>query len=158
VAVGEPDRDRAGSGAFRARLFETDVRWEPLATGWTGGTCWGIRFLGATAVAATNSAGILRLDTAAPTPSWEIADINCGLPLRDRARFEPVTTLATDPDRDLVLAGGPRGVHLSVDRGLRYQAAARRTVRDRVTIPDTWLLCSSEHRIEVVTRDAAPSA
>ena len=30
-------------------------------------------------------------------------------------------------------------------------------LRDRVTIPQTWLLCSCEHRIEVVKRDATPA-
>jgi hypothetical protein len=154
VTVGEADPAQPGTGAYRARLFETDVRWEALSAGWTGGTCWAVRFAGTMAFAASQSSGVLRLDTAATAPAWRPVDINNGLPLRDRPRFEPVTTLATSRRDGLLLAGGPRGVHRSTDGAVSFRPVAQRTARDLVTLPDTWLFCSGEHDIKVVRRDA----
>jgi hypothetical protein len=154
AGAAEADPSRPGRGCLRTRLFEADVRWQPLSAGWTGGTCWGLGFQGSWAVAATQSGGVLRLDTLAATPQWLPADVNGGLPLRDRARFEPVEAVATGAG-GLVLAGGARGVHRSADTR-RWSAAANRTATDLVTVPDTWLLCSSDHDIEVV-RDDAPA-
>jgi hypothetical protein len=159
VGAGEPDPNRAGQGCFRARLFEADVQWAAVSADWGGGTCWGLAFAGVTALAATQSGGVLRLDTSAAQPAWQAAHVNCGLPLRDRPRFMPVQAVAagvspTGP----VLAGGPQGVYRSPDAFL-WTAAADRETRDAVTIPDTWLLCSGEHRIEVVVEgggDATP--
>jgi hypothetical protein len=113
-----------------------------------------VRFAGTIAYAASQSSGVLRLDTSATTPAWRPVDINNGLPLRDRPRFEPVTTLATSRSDGLILAGGPRGVHRSSDRAVTFRPVAQRTAKDRVTLPDTWLFCSGEHDIKVVRRDA----
>ena len=153
AGAGEADPALTGKGCFRARLFEADVRWEPLAAGWVGGTCWGVDFIGRTAVAATQSGGVLTLDTAADPPQWQAADVNSGLPLRDRTRFEPVAAIASSVDGDALLAGGTRGLFSSAD--LRsWQTTARRETRDAVTLPGTWLLCSGEHEIEVVSGGA----
>ena len=151
AGAGEPDPTRPGSGCSRTRLFETDVKWQPLSSGWSGGTCWGLAFQGTTAYAATQSAGVLRLDTGATAPAWLTVDVNGGLPLRDRTRFEATDSVATGPG--LVLAGGSRGVYRSTD-GQRWTAAAGRETRDTVTVPDTWLICSGDHDIEVVRDDA----
>jgi hypothetical protein len=80
--------------------------------------------------------------------------VNSGLPLRDRARFEPVEAIAVGSS-GLVLAGGSRGVFRSTD-AYRWAGAANRETKDLVTIPDTWLVCSGTHRIEVVPADATP--
>lgn len=149
VGTGEPDPKRPGPGCVRARLFEADVRWENLSIGWAGGTCWEVGFAGSTALAATQSAGVLGLDTSANQPTWRTPDVNCGLPLRDLPRFDAVLTVAADSAGGLAMAGGARGVYRSRD-GLRWQATANRETTDAVTIPDTWLLCSGEHQIEVV--------
>jgi hypothetical protein len=93
------------------------------------------------------------LDSAAVHPTWQAAQVNSGLPLRDRSRFEPVDAVAASGARAL-FAGGPRGVYRS-DDGYRWAATANRETREPVTIPDTWLLCSGEHQIEVVRQDAA---
>jgi hypothetical protein len=155
AGAGEPDPNRPGQGCFRTRLFEPDVRWQALSTDWAGGTCWAIAFAGTTALAATHSGGVLRLDTIAAEPRWQPSPVSGGLPLRDRARlFEPVAAIAVGAS-GLVLAGGPRGVFRS-DDAYRWFGAANRETRDLVTIPDTWLLCSGRHRIEVVPADATP--
>jgi hypothetical protein len=154
AGAAEPDPAQPGQGCFRTRLFEPDVRWQALPADWAGGTCWGIAFAGTTALAATHSGGVARLDTTAGQPRWQAAQVNSGLPLRDRARFEPVDAIAVAAS-GLVLAGGPRGVFRSTD-AYRWSGAASRETRDLVTIPDTWLLCSGEHRIEVQTAHATP--
>jgi hypothetical protein len=150
AGMGEPDAGRPGQGCARARLFEADVRWENLPTGWTGGTCWDLTFAGRTAYAATQSAGVLRLDLAAPNPAWQPPEVNSGLPLRDRPRFDAVTTLAANPAGSLIISGGPRGVYRCETPSGTWHPAAARETQDAVTIPDTWLLCSGEHEIEVV--------
>ncbi len=153
IGTGEADASKPGQGCHRARLFEGDVRWEQLAAGWTGGTCWDLDFAGGALLAATQSAGVLRLDPAAAAPQWEAAGVNGGLPLRDRTRFEPVACLAAGTAGGTVLAGGGRGVYRSDDAKTWRFTAARET-REPVTIPPTWLLCSGEHDVEVVRADA----
>ncbi|WP_426513864.1 baseplate J/gp47 family protein [Dactylosporangium sp. McL0621] len=156
VGAGESDPNKPGQGCHRARLFEADVRWERLGAGWSGGTCWDIDFDGPTVLAATQSAGVLRLDGAAPSPQWVPGSVNSGLPLRDRTRFAPVSSLAAGapggrPRR--VLAGTGSGVYRT-DDGAGWALTAGRETTGPVTIPETWLLCSAEHDIEVVRTDA----
>ncbi len=153
VGAGEPDAGKPGRGCFRARLFEADVRWQALSTGWTGGTCWGLDFHGSTARAATQSGGALYLATDAPSPQWTAEDVNSGLPLRDRTRFDAVEAIAIDAG-GAVLAGGTRGVYRLAGPG-SWVATANRSTGDVVTVPDTWLLCSGEHDVEVVRDDAS---
>ena len=155
AGIGEADPNKPGQGTFRARLFEADVRWEPLPTGWTGGTCWDITFIGRRAYAATQNGGVLRLDLDAAQRSWQPLGVNAGLPLRDRTRFEPVTALASLPAGAVLLEGGPRGVHRSDADGLVWRSCAHREADELVTVPETWLICSAEHEIEVVSGHAA---
>jgi hypothetical protein len=152
VGAGEADPGRPGRGCLRARLFEADVRWEPMSTGWAGGTCWDLSFAGGSVVAATQSAGALRMDASTPAPQWQSPTVNSGLPLRDRTRFEPVESVAVAASGQ-VLAGTTRGVYRASGPA-SWVAAAAREKREMVTIPETWLLCSGEHDIEVV-RDHA---
>ncbi|MDG4800474.1 putative baseplate assembly protein [Micromonospora sp. WMMD980] len=155
--AGEPDPKKPGQGCHRTRLFESDVQWQSMAAGWIGGTCRDLAFSGPLALAATQSGGVVRLDTLTGQPQWRPVMVNCGLPLRDRTRFSPVDAIAaTAPsaagDR-LVLAGGERGVYRSGD-GEDWTASANQATADVVTVPGTWLLCSGEHDIEVVRQDA----
>jgi hypothetical protein len=152
AGIGEPDPRKPGQGCHRARLFEADVRWQPLSTGWTGGTCWDLAFDGPTALAATQNGGVLRLDTRAASPGWQGSDVNSGLPLRDRTRFGPVEAV-TVPAGGQVLAGTGSGVYLRAGAD-RWAPVANRETRDLVTVPQTWLLCSGEHDVEVVRENA----
>ncbi|MFY1638010.1 putative baseplate assembly protein [Solwaraspora sp. WMMB335] len=152
AGTAEPDANRSGDGCYRARLFEADVRWEQVGAGWAGGTCWALGFAGATLLAATQSGGVMALDVASRRPRWQPADVNGGLPLRDRNRFEPVETLGVGTGR-LAIAGTPRGVYRAAIGPTTWAAAANRSTQDAVTVPETWLLCSGSHDIEVV-RDA----
>ncbi|MGR6320448.1 putative baseplate assembly protein [Micromonospora soli] len=157
--AGEPDPKKPGQGCHRTRLFESDVKWQAVQAGWIGGTCRDLAFSGSLAVAATQSGGVVRLDTLAAQPQWQPVMVNCGLPLRDRTRFVPVDAIAaTAPSGPggagrLILAGGERGVYRSGD-AVDWTASANQATADVVTVPDTWLLCSGEHDIEVVRQDA----
>jgi hypothetical protein len=151
AGIGEPSPDQPGRGTFRARLFEADVRWEPRQAGWLGGTCWSIAFAGRYALAATQNGGVVRLDLDVAEAAWDPLDVNAGLPLRDRPRFEPVTAVAAAKDAAVTMAGGPKGVHRSDGEGRTWRPTAHREAEEVVTIPDTWLLCSGRHEIEVVS-------
>lgn len=153
-----------GTGALRLAIDELGRldaptlagRWEELASGWTGGSCWGVRVVGDRAYAASQSGGVLTMQLGRAELAWQQPDVNCGLPLRDRKRFMPVSSVsgALDADgRPLLLAAGAGGVHRSVDGGATWVACAARVVDDVVTIPASWLFCSGEHRVEVVRAD-----
>ncbi|MFR9778073.1 putative baseplate assembly protein [Micromonospora sp. MS34] len=157
--AGEPDPKKPGQGCHRTRLFESDVKWQAVQAGWIGGTCRDLAFSGTLAVAATQSGGVVRLDTLAGQLQWQPVVVNCGLPLRDRSRFVPVDAIAaTAPSgggaERLILAGGERGVYRSGD-AVDWAASANQATADVVTVPGTWLLCSGEHDIEVVRQDAS---
>ncbi|MBQ0978262.1 putative baseplate assembly protein [Micromonospora sp. M61] len=163
--AGEPDPKKPGQGCHRTRLFESDVKWQSMQAGWIGGTCRDLAFAGPLAVAATQSGGVLRLDTLAAQPQWQSVSVNCGLPLRDRTRFVPVDAIAVSGPtaggaaggpgaaERLILAGGERGVYRSAG-AVDWSPSANQATADVVTVPDTWLLCSGEHDIEVVRQDA----
>ncbi|MFF0468649.1 putative baseplate assembly protein [Micromonospora zamorensis] len=163
--AGEPDPKKPGQGCHRTRLFESDVKWQSMQAGWIGGTCRDLAFAGSLAVAATQSGGVLRLDTLAAQPQWQSVSVNCGLPLRDRTRFVPVDAIAVSGPtaggaaggpgaaERLILAGGERGVYRSAG-AVDWTPSANQATADVVTVPDTWLLCSGEHDIEVVRQDA----
>ncbi|MEU1362289.1 putative baseplate assembly protein [Micromonospora zamorensis] len=163
--AGEPDPKKPGQGCHRTRLFESDVKWQAMQAGWIGGTCRDLAFAGPLAVAATQSGGVLRLDTLAAQPQWQAVSVNCGLPLRDRTRFVPVDAIAVSGPtaggaaggpgtaERLILAGGERGVYRSAG-AVDWTPSANQATADVVTVPDTWLLCSGEHDIEVVRQDA----
>ncbi|SCL46458.1 putative baseplate assembly protein [Micromonospora chersina] len=157
--AGEPDPKKPGQGCHRTRLFESDVKWQSMGSGWIGGTCRDLAFSGPLALAATQSGGVVRLDTLAAQPQWQPVSVNCGLPLRDRTRFVPVDAIAATVPAGaggagrLILAGGERGVYRSGDAE-DWTASANQATADVVTVPGTWLLCSGEHDIEVVRQDA----
>lgn len=140
----------------RTNLDELQTLWEPMGAGWSGGTCWGLHVLGDALFAATQSAGVLQLPLG-PEARWDQRDVNCGLPLRDRTRFEPVRAVSGElgpGGAPLVIASGPRGVYRSADSALTFSTCSARVVADVVTLPPTWLFCSGEHRITVVRADA----
>lgn len=149
-----------GTGCARLRLDELarthldqlQSSWEPMGAGWSGGTCWSLQVIGDALFAATQSSGVVRL-ALGPEARWDQRDVNCGLPLRDRTRFEPVRAVSGEmrsDGRPLVIASGPRGVYRSGDEAVTWSTCSARVVNDVVTLPETWLFCSGEHRIKVV--------
>ncbi|MCW2131618.1 putative baseplate assembly protein [Arthrobacter sp. VKM Ac-2550] len=162
--LGRAVPEGSGAGCARLKLVELDrtrfdealaASWEELTDGWSGGSCSSLHILGSTAYAATYSSGVIALDLSGGG-SWDHREVNCGLPLRDRARFEPVESVSGAIDDDggqLVLAAGPRGIFGSDDAAQLWHSRSRRVVDDVVTLPDTWLFCSGDHQIEVVHSD-----
>lgn len=161
--IGRAVPEGSGTGCARLRiddLARTDLAtlrsaWEEFRSGWSGGSCWGVHVADDHAYAATQSGGVVRLPLGRGAASWEQPDVNCGLPLRDRARFEPVRSVSGGPADDgvVVLASGPRGVLRSTDAGQSWRTCSARRVHDVVTLPPTWLFCSGEHRVQVVRAD-----
>ncbi|MEX2430569.1 MAG: baseplate J/gp47 family protein [Dehalococcoidia bacterium] len=148
----------SGDGCFRWELRGAEhppEGWQNMNKGWDGGSCFSLAFLGAKIVAATHRAGVLYLDSGAREPAWHTADVRCGLPLRDPGRFHPVDTVAADPEDNLIMAGGVEGVYRSEDGGDNYTAASSPAFTDKVTLPPTWLFCSGEHDITIVSEDEA---
>jgi len=153
AAGGDP-----GKGCFRWELRgaeDAPEGWRPLGKDWTGGSCRGLAFLGTRVLAASHRVGVLRLDVSTRDPKWKVPDVRCGLPLRDPGRFHPVDTVASDPEARLAIAGGLEGVFRSVDEGITYESASSKEFSEKVTLPPTWLFCSGEHDVIVVSEDEA---
>ncbi|MGC9347462.1 MAG: putative baseplate assembly protein [Anaerolineae bacterium] len=147
-----------GKGCFRWELRGMEnppEGWESFSTGWEGGSCRSLAFLGTLVVAGTHHAGVQWLDVSAREPTWKMPDVRCGLPMRDPGRFHPVDTVATDPGGRLVMAGGVEGVYRSRDEGISYESCSKDVFLDKVTLPPTWLFCSGDHDLTVETEDEA---
>jgi hypothetical protein len=141
-----------GLGCFSWELGEEGPPdgWIPHHDGWSAGSCYEIAFAGSGIVAATHHGGVLWLESREAGATWRTPDVNAGLPLRDAGRFDRLASVDVAPDGALVMASGPRGVAVTSDRGATYDLARRVLTTQDVTVPETWLLCSGEHRIEVV--------
>lgn len=146
-----------GKGCARIQLVGSEPAaggWEPFAQGWRGGSCWSLAFHGLQAFAGSHQAGVLRLDASAAAPSWEASSLASGLPHREVNRlFHRVDALAVNPSSGLIICGGPVGVYRSSDRGTQYELCASRQYTEKVTLPESWLFCSGEHYIDVVSDD-----
>jgi hypothetical protein len=127
-----------------------------MLKGWVGGSCHGLAFTSGFAFAATHEAGVLWLDlTKGDSASWHAPVTTCGLPIRGQndLRFHPVQALAGDAEKNIVMAAGPQGIYRSIDNGTSYQSCSNKVFQDRVTLPDTWLFVSGEHKVEVISED-----
>jgi hypothetical protein len=147
----------AGNGCYRAELIEAKLSpegWRPLNKGWKGGSCRALAFSEQRAFAASFEAGVLRVDMNTQDAAWQAPEINCRLPQRELGRvFHRVDALATDPGGGLLMAGGPVGVYRSSNGGLLYDPCSKSEFTEKVTLPDTWLFCSGEHDVTVVSED-----
>jgi hypothetical protein len=151
VAGNEP-----GRGCFRIQLTASAEGWKQFDANWPSDSCRALTFQGATVVAATHHSGILRLDSRRSEAAWQAPVVGCGLPIRDVEHiFQPVDTVAIAPDNPLIVAGGRVGVYRSRDEGLTYEKCSSEEFTEKVTLPETWLFCSGEHEIRVVSEDEA---
>lgn len=154
VAGNEP-----GRGCFRWELRgegDPPEGWRQFVKKWTGGSCRGLAFAGSRVLAATHRAGVLLLDSTRGDADWQAPPVGSGLPIRDVERiFHPVNSVAVDPAGRFILAGGTEGVYRSSDGGQRYSYSSSKEFPEKVTLPETWLFCSGDHEIEVVSEDEA---
>jgi hypothetical protein len=144
-----------GKGCFRWDITNPDEGWVDYSRGWTGGSCLGLTFYGSRVIAATHHSGVLWTDSIKDPAqgSWQKSNVNCGLPLKEVDRFHPVASVAVDPSGRLLLAGGAQGIYRSNDGGQNYQTCSSAEFVDKVSLPDTWLFCSGEHDIDIVSED-----
>jgi hypothetical protein len=167
-----PGGDDPGKGCFSWELtgaVDPADGWHAYSGNWTGGSVRAIAFLGTDVCAASHHAGVMRVDSQAPSATWQAPNVACGLPLRDRDRFlfQAVDSVAADPAGRLLLAGvvgadpasdpgqQPGGIFRSTDSGGEYERVSRTEFTEIVQLPATWLFCSGEHNIVVETEDAA---
>jgi hypothetical protein len=129
--------------------------WVYFSEGWQGRSCWSLAFRGLKVFAGSQRSGVVMLDTSRPNPKWVEPDKRCGLPLDGTpARlFLRVSAVCVDPETGIILCVGAAGVYVSWDEGLTYELCSGNELKDKVTLPPTWLLCSGEHQIEVVRED-----
>jgi hypothetical protein len=140
-----------GHGCFRWEVRgheDPPDGWVHFDAGWAGSSCRALAVAGKYIFAASYVTGVLRLDPRADKPHWEAPLVNCGLPMREVGRFQPVLSVASDDAATRLLAGGPVGIRSSDAQGLTWEPASEAVFRERVTLPPTWLFCSGEHEID----------
>ena len=148
--------DDPGKGCYRWLLTgaeENPEGWVHFGKGWEASSCRALTFVGNRAYAATRRGGVLAMDVDARNASWKSSSVNGGLPLRELRKFESVDAIASDADGRWVMAAGVRGIYRSGDGAEQFAYCSGRTFRDRVTLPPTWLFCSGEHEIRVISED-----
>ena len=167
AGIAAPGTD-PGKGCFRLRITAEGAApggWSSFAGGWSdsnAGSCLALAFQESLVLAGTRNRGVLLLDTdlsgrlrrpAGSAAAWALPSVDCGLPLRELGRLQPVPVVASDPNGRIVLAGGRQGIYRSRDHGVGYLHCSRSEYGEGVTLPPTWLLCSEEHDITVVSED-----
>jgi hypothetical protein len=158
-AAAQAEAGQPGDGAFRMELSANGTSggdWQPLNIGWQGGTCQGLAFVDGLAFAASNRAGVLRMDMAAAALAWQAPRSGANLPGRDRDRpIDVVTAVAAAPGqpKPVVFAGGAGGVFKSIDGADLFAPASATEFADRIPLPQNWLYCAASHNIVVIEED-----
>ncbi len=142
-----------GKGCYRWELRGSQIQLEGqfFSEGWQGGTCWALAFQGEVLFAATDQAGVFKIEPASHEPKWQPPKVGCGLPMREVGKYHSIRSLASDVDHRFLMTGTSEGVHRSDNGGLSYESSSRREFLETVTLPETWLFCSGEHEIETVS-------
>lgn len=163
AGVTAPHPDAGAAGCFRRRLSQAaadsggdgDEEWAACTRNWQGGDCLALSFQGPSVLAATASAGVVWLDGDARDAAWQAPGIGCGLPLRTEGGLQPVVAAAAGDGGRVILAAGDGGIYRSAGPTGPYAHTSRASFPDRVPLPESWLLCSGEHKIEIVTEHEA---
>jgi len=146
-----------GAGVSRVEVLGVQLDaegWEPAGTGWTGGSCRDIAFIGETVLAATERAGVAVANPRQNAGTWRTPSRDCGLPLRADGTFQALFTIAAnDASPPLALCGGPDGVFRSAD-GRTWRLASPAAFGDEVSLPPNWLFAPGAHEITVRYDDA----
>jgi len=121
-------------------------------------------------VAGSHSRGVLSLDTG-PDAAWDLPPLDSGLPITADPTVGrlvvPVQALLVDAStpvaaNDRIAVGTEKGIYRSASPQSAYESVSDRSrfspeLRERVTLPATWLLVSGAHEVEVVSEDQAGS-
>lgn len=154
------EAEEQGEGALRIELRASGED-DPggfiaFNLGWQGGTCEALAFADSIAFAASNRAGVLSVDVNEAKPAWRAVKLDAGLPLRGDTRLrlletvDAVAAAARTGEPPVVLSGGPRGVHRSVDGGVTFACISEETFTDRAPLPPGWLYAAGTHHIEIL--------
>jgi len=141
----------AGKGCFRIRLTDEGADdidgWQAFNDGWKAGSCRSLCSSGTRIFAGSLRLGVLWLDTADSKPAWQAPQVDCGLPLRDVGRLQPVNSVMSS--EQLILAGGPKGLFKSGIKTNEYSHCSNNEFENAVSLPLTWVFTSGEHKINV---------
>jgi hypothetical protein len=141
--------DEQGAGVSRIELYPTQPApegFKPLGSNWVGGSCRDLAPVGDRIFAATAKAAISVGDTSREGAPWRPSPVDCGLPLREVGRFQPL--LAVAAAGKLLLSGCVGGVYASSD-GRTWEHASQREFSERISLPRTWLFAPGEHQLTV---------
>ncbi len=140
--------DQDGDGCFRLEVTDGHIiasNSTPFKQGWQGGSCKALALCNGIVYAATHRRGLLSLRWQEDDSKWEQPVIDCGLPMRDLERlFYPVNDVVISKGR--VLTATEVGVYAQTEEG-SYKPVSKKEKYDRVTIPQSWFLCSGKHEI-----------
>ena len=148
--------DEPGQGCYCWRITasgDNPEGWRQFGKGWEAGACISLAFKKSQVFAASRNRGVLSLDSDQDDPSWFTPDVNCGLPLRDISRLQPVLQVAVSPHGGVLMAAGDQGVFKSIDSGQTFQRSSMHEFSDQLSLPKNWLFCSGQHEIEVISAD-----
>ncbi len=162
-----------GGGCVRYELLPDEPRdgWQDFGKEWKGGSCHAIGFTrSGVVVAGSHSRGVLSLDTG-PDAAWELPPLDSGLPITADPTVGrlvvPVQALLVDAStkvaaNDCIAVGTEKGIYRSAGPQAAYESVSDRSrfspeLRERVTLPPTWLFVSGAHEVEVVSEDQAGS-
>lgn len=146
--------DEPGQGCFCWRITgsgDNPEGWRQFGQDWEAGACIAMAFSQSRVFAASRNRGVLSLDIDQEKPVWVTPDVNCGLPLRDISRLQPVLQIDASPHGAVLMAAGEQGVFKSVDEGRTFQRSSMHEFSDQLSLPRNWLFCSGRHEIEVIT-------
>jgi baseplate J-like protein len=145
--------DEPGAGVSRIELYPTQAApggFRTAGTSWVGGSCRDLAPVGDRVFAATAKAAVSIGDTSREDAPWRPSAVDCGLPLREVGRFQPL--LAVAAAGKLLLAGCIGGVYASSD-GRNWEHASPREFSERISLPRTWLFAPGEHQLTVRYED-----
>ncbi|GAA2095523.1 putative baseplate assembly protein [Microlunatus panaciterrae] len=146
--------DEAGAGVSRIELLPYQISpegWRAVGSQWVGGICRDLTTIGDRIFAASAKSGVTVSDTGRDAVPWRASAVDCGLPLREVGRFEPV--LAVSASDDLLLAGCVGGVYSSRN-ATRWEHASQQVFSERISLPRTWLFAPGAHELTVRYDDA----
>jgi hypothetical protein len=163
----DPDR---GAARYELDLEAAKEGWVDFSAGWgEAGSCLALAFTrDGRALAGSYSHGVLWL-VPQTGEQWQRPPLDWGLPIRDeevqdeKRLFFPMRAVVVDrsldgPEMDRILVGSQRGVYRSPSPNQRYEAVTQLSefaaaLRETITLPPTWLFCSGQHEVEVVTEN-----
>lgn len=146
-----------GKGCFRREIAGTwsaMPKWEQYSRGWQGESIYDLAFSGSRVFAASHSKGVLALDAAVDNAEWGAPELRSGL--FQRAANQPFLPVhAVSVGSGILMAGGSEGIVQSRD-GRSFTLASKSEFGDgtRITIPESWLICSGTHDIQIAETHA----